>query len=75
MSYIMDNEQMTTPIAIKIGSEPVSLALAESHWEYTKGILLKCHNSSKELIDFYEYLYIEAFKHGFKHGVEYVNDN
>ena len=44
--------------------------MAEEHWEYTKGILDIIANGNTENIAFEltRYLYIEAFKHGYKHG-------
>ncbi len=37
--------------------------LAEKHWEYTEKIIL-------ELLILTKYLYIEAMKHGVRHGRE-----
>jgi len=40
--------------------------IAKAHWEYTKG-LLECLMVGPS-IEVMEYLYIEAFLHGDKHG-------
>ena len=45
--------------------------MAEEHWKYTEGLLERVFDSA-ELLDTTEYCYLEAFKHGFKHGVEHV---
>lgn len=43
--------------------------LAMAHWEYTKGIFESCLISQAE-IDRLEYIYMQAFLHGWKHAEE-----
>ena len=50
---------------------------AREHWEFIGKIfeILPHLNLSKtEYIDLYKYLYTTAMVHGFKHGVESVNE-
>ena len=42
---------------------------AELHWEYIK-VLLLIHEPSNKTLAVYEYLYTQAFIHGYKHGKE-----
>ena len=46
---------------------------ANEHWKYTEGIINKFRKqemSINEILKLCKYLYIQAFIHGFKHGVE-----
>jgi len=46
--------------------------MAENHWNYTKGVIeysiQKSEVDYEQVLCLCEYLYIEAFKHGYKHG-------
>jgi len=44
--------------------------LAEAHWKYTKDVIAKSKMIPEEDVtdlDLMHYLYVEAFKHGYKH--------
>ena len=43
--------------------------IAKAHWEYTRGALERTDPNRLDW-DLEEYLYIEAFVHGFRHGGE-----
>ena len=47
----------------------ISKELAKQHWKYIEK-LLRIHGESEDIIEKIKFHYIEAFKHGFKHGVE-----
>jgi hypothetical protein len=50
--------------------------LAKDHWEYTKEVIRRTL-LDKQLNDTFpllQYLYVEAFKHGYKHGLENKNE-
>lgn len=40
---------------------------AEAHWKYTYGVI-------KIMLKLVKYLYIEAYVHGYKHGMAEVDD-
>lgn len=46
---------------------------AEAHWSYVQAMLMT-HGLSDELISVCGWHYRTAMIHGFKHGVEWVND-
>jgi len=41
--------------------------LAEEHWKYTKGVIDRIDD---RCVDLAEYLYIQAFLHGYKHAID-----
>lgn len=43
--------------------------LAQAHWEYVKSVL-EAHGEEEEIINLIGFHYVEAFKHGYKHGRE-----
>ena len=43
-------------------------ALGEQHFNYIKKLLL-IHNEDEKVIDKIEFHYIQAMKHGYKHGI------
>jgi len=43
-------------------------ALGEKHWGYIEK-LLKVHNEDEKVIEKIKFHYIQAMKHGYKHGV------
>jgi len=45
--------------------------LAEAHWSFIEE-LLKTHGESEDVIRKCEFHYKSAFRHGFKHGLEYA---
>jgi len=47
--------------------------LAREHWEYLCKVL-KTHNAPTDAIDTIGFHYKTAFIHGFKHGIEYTED-
>ena len=51
----------------------VSKELANAHWSYIEK-LLKCHGVGTSIIDIVGYHYVSSFIHGFKHGVEYIEN-
>lgn len=48
--------------------------LTTEHWHYIQELLL-IHEFDKQVIDKIEFHYQSAFKHGFKHGIEYLEGN
>lgn len=44
--------------------------LANHHWIFIQGLLACLKGKSKEEIDLMEYIYTQAFIHGYKHGRE-----
>lgn len=46
---------------------------ATAHWEYVKSVLLQ-HEVSQREIDNCGSHYKAAFQHGWKHGVEFINE-
>lgn len=48
--------------------------LARDHWQYIQNVL-EAHDEPEEVINLARFHYNSAFIHGFKHGVEYVNEN
>jgi hypothetical protein len=49
----------------------VAEELAKAHCEYVLD-LLDTHEVSPDVIGVVKFHYVEAFKHGFKHGVDYM---
>ena len=47
--------------------------LAEDHWKYVESVLL-AHDVPGPYIDIAKFHYLSAFEHGFKHGVESMED-
>jgi hypothetical protein len=47
--------------------------LATLHWEYVEKTLKK-HGVAQDILTIAKFHYKSAFCHGFKHGVEYAND-
>jgi hypothetical protein len=46
---------------------------AEKHWEFILGLLGKFtfdHLNDAQIMDVFEYVYVEAMIHGYKHGIE-----
>lgn len=53
----------------------------EAHWKYTLGVIERLPIEGNATIDEYqkwipllEYLYVEGMLHGYKHGVESLNE-
>ena len=47
--------------------------LAKQHWSFIEK-LLNTLGIDKDSISKYRFFYVEAFVHGFKHGVEYLKE-
>lgn len=46
---------------------------AEAHWEYVKSVLIS-HGENDETIEKCGFHYRTAFTHGYKHGIESVQE-
>lgn len=64
---IGDAQGKTPPMQICKFNTPTQLA--HDHWAYTKGIIEACGITGLAL-RLAEYLYVQAFVHGFKHAKE-----
>ena len=54
--------------SIDLGIKETYLSnLIDSHWDFIEGLLQKCH-IPRWAIKLGEFLYKEAFRHGYKHG-------
>lgn len=52
--------------------ELIAEKLAIDHWKFIHDLLKARLGSEYDSELFYKFLYISAFIHGFKHGVEYI---
>ena len=55
----------------RINSEE-SKKLAEEHWSYIEALLLA--HGEKDILEVIGFHYKSAFIHGFKHGVEFIEE-
>ena len=56
----------------KMNNEDISkrgTILGEQHWKYIEN-LLKLHNEDNRKIEQIKFHYIQAMKHGYKHGIK-----
>ena len=51
--------------------EDIASKLAKAHCDYVVKVL-QAHEIPLDVISVVEFHYVEAFKHGFKHGIEYL---
>lgn len=54
--------------------ETKSVQLATEHWEYIKDLLLT-HKVPLEIVNLCGFHYQTAFIHGWKHGIEYLEES